>query len=89
VRVEDAVGFAHLVAEQFGAADQFDDRLASGETASVSLDADVPVRLLYLTAYADDGEVRFAKDAYGWDADLAQALGLGDGALAIPVKLGA
>ncbi|WP_297694298.1 L,D-transpeptidase family protein [Phenylobacterium sp.] len=89
VRVEDAVGFAHLVAEQFGAADQFDDRLASGETASVSLDADVPVRLLYLTAYVDDGEVRFAKDAYGWDADLAQALGLGDGALAIPVKLGA
>ena len=88
VRVEDAVGFARLVAEQFGAADQLDDRLASGETASVSLDADVPVRLLYLTAYVDDGGVHFARDAYGWDADLAQALDLGEDALAIPVKPG-
>jgi murein L,D-transpeptidase YcbB/YkuD len=79
VRVEDAVGFARLVAEQFGAADRFEDRLATGETGTVSLGAEVPVRMLYLTAYADEGDVRIVKDRYGWDAKLAQALGLADG----------
>lgn len=88
VRVEDAVGFAHIVADAFGVADRFEDRLASGDTSSVSLGAEVPVRMLYETAYVDDGQVRFAPDAYGWDADLADALGMGDG-LAAPIRAGA
>jgi murein L,D-transpeptidase YcbB/YkuD len=84
IRVEDAVGFARLVAETFGVADQFDERLASGDTRSVSLGAEVPVRLLYETAYVDDGQVAFAPDVYGWDSDLAAALGMGE-AIAAPV----
>lgn len=86
IRVEDAVGFARLVSEQFGAAEKFDDRLAAGETGSVVLPAEVPVRLLYLTAYVDDGQVRFVKDRYGWDAKLADALGLGDDRLSAPLR---
>jgi murein L,D-transpeptidase YcbB/YkuD len=78
IRVEDAVGFARLVAETYGVADQFDERLASGDTRSVSLGADVPVRLLYETAYLDDGRLRFAPDVYGWDADLAAAMDMTD-----------
>lgn len=86
IRVEDAVGFARLVAESFGVADQLEDRLATGDTGSVSLGADVPVRLLYQTAYVEDGAVRFARDPYGYDPKLAEALGLADpDAMAIPV----
>lgn len=84
IRVEDAVGFAHIVADAFGAADRLDDRLATDETGSVSLGAEVPVRLLYETAYVDDGQVRLAADPYGWDAKLAEALGMGD-AVAAPL----
>jgi murein L,D-transpeptidase YcbB/YkuD len=87
IRVEDAVGFARLVAESFGVADQFEDRLATGDTGSVSLGADVPVRLLYETAYVEDGAVTFARDPYGYDAKLADALGVSDpDAMAIPVS---
>lgn len=87
IRVEDAVGFARLVAESFGVADQFEDQLATGDTGSVSLGADVPVRLLYETAYVEDGEVRFARDPYGYDPKLAEALGLAEpDADAIPVS---
>ena len=87
IRVEDAVGFARLVSEQFGAAEKFDDRLATGETSSVSLGAEVPVRLFYHTAYVDEGQVRLVPDRYGWDAKLAEALGLDEGRTA--VSLGA
>ncbi|THD80933.1 MAG: murein L,D-transpeptidase [Phenylobacterium sp.] len=88
IRVEDAVGFARIVADAFGAADRFDDRLATGETGSVSLGADVPVRLVYETAYVDQGEVRFAADHYGWDAKLADALGMSasDAVVAAPLR---
>lgn len=79
IRVEDAVGFAHLVADQFGKGDTLDDRLATGETGSVLLPAQVPVRLLYQTAYVDEGQVQFVPDRYHWDAKLADAVGLADG----------
>jgi murein L,D-transpeptidase YcbB/YkuD len=87
IRVEDAVGFARLVTESFGVADRFEDRLATGDTGSVSLGSDVPVRLIYETAYVEDGEVRFTRDPYGYDAKLAEALGLADpDAMAVPVS---
>jgi len=77
VRVEDAVGLAESLAGSAGRIADLEDALASRATHTVSLGADIRVRLLYLTAFVDDGEVRFAPDVYGWDDEVAQALGLG------------
>ena len=78
VRVEKAVEFARFLAERYGAAETFDTALASGETKVVELNAEIPVRLLYHTAVlGSDGRILLGRDPYGWDAQLAQALGLG------------
>ena len=76
VRVQDAVGFARLLADQAGKRDAFDKALASGKTREVDIGEAIPVRLLYHTAYADaDGKVAILPDAYGWNEKLAAALG--------------
>lgn len=76
VRVEDAVGFARTIAQHDGILDKFNQAMASGERTFVDLNADIPVRLMYHTAYLDsDGRVHFAQDVYGWDNDVAEALG--------------
>jgi murein L,D-transpeptidase YcbB/YkuD len=80
VRVEGAVGLAESLAGAAGRLPQLQEALASNATHTVDLGAEIPVRLLYLTAFTDGGAVRFARDAYGWDDDLAKALGLGPGA---------
>jgi murein L,D-transpeptidase YcbB/YkuD len=78
VRVEDALGFARMLARDQGVLSEFEDALASGEETFVPLPRNLPVRLLYQTAFADaDGSVGFRPDVYGWDADVAEALGLG------------
>lgn len=79
VRVQDAVEFARLISQEFGAGEAFETALASGETTVVPLDREILVRLLYQTAYVDtdSGQVRYRPDVYGWDAELAEALGLG------------
>lgn len=76
VRVHNAVQFARMVADHQGKRAGFDKALASGKETGVPLDEQIPVRLLYHTAYVDDGRVLFRDDAYGWDDDLAGALGL-------------
>jgi murein L,D-transpeptidase YcbB/YkuD len=77
VRVEDAVGFATMLAEHDGKRPQFERALAKGEEASVQLGRELPVRLLYHSAYLDrGGRLVFRGDAYGWDDKVAQALGL-------------
>lgn len=78
VRVHDAVGFARMLAEHSGERDAFDRALSDpeGETAFINLDQRIAVRLLYHTAYLDQGALQFAPDPYGWDATVAQALGL-------------
>ncbi|MFC3077927.1 murein L,D-transpeptidase [Phenylobacterium terrae] len=79
VRVEKAVEFARFLAERYGAAN-FEDALASGETTVVELTAELPVRLLYHSAVlGPDGRILLGPDPYGWDARLAQAMGLGGG----------
>ncbi len=85
VRVQDALGFARLLAQHEGKLEQFERALSSGNRRGagadiaptyINLDRRIPVRLLYHTAYLDNGQVTFAPDAYGWDAAVAEGLGL-------------
>ncbi len=77
VRVDDAVGYARGLAEAAGLQSEFDAKLAKGATASVALKTAMPVRLMYQTAFVDrSGEIAFRPDVYGWDEQLAQALGM-------------
>lgn len=76
VRVEDAIGFAHMLAQADGVDDKFSEAMATGKETFVKLNHEIPVRLLYHTAYlGSDGRIHFAADAYGWDNDVATALG--------------
>ncbi|MEO7363264.1 MAG: L,D-transpeptidase family protein, partial [Gemmatimonadaceae bacterium] len=43
----------------------------------VNLDAKLPVYIVYLTAYANDGKVQFADDIYNRDAAVMRAVGAG------------
>ena len=76
VRVHDAIGFARMLAEHQGVLPQFEKGLASGDETFVNLRQEIPVRLMYHTAFWDGSRVRFRADAYGWDEDVAVALGL-------------
>jgi murein L,D-transpeptidase YcbB/YkuD len=76
VRVEDALEFARILARAGGVEGEFERALASGEETFVNLEDNIPVRLLYRTAFTDRaGEVMFRIDAYGWDDRVAEALG--------------
>lgn len=76
-RVENAVEFARLLAQDDGKLAAFDKALATQEETPVELSNKIPVRLLYHSAYLDGGRVVFRTDPYGWDDKLAAALGLG------------
>ena len=45
----------------------------------VKLKTPIPVRLLYQTAFFDGSRVQFRPDVYGWDNNVAKALGLEPG----------
>ena len=75
VRVQDAIGFALLLAHDDGILVDFQEALTKGEESFVKLKSEVPVRLMYRTAFLDDGKVRLVDDLYGWDDNLAYALG--------------
>ncbi len=76
VRVQDAIGFARLIAQGDGISEDFDEAMATGEETFVKLKAQIPVRLMYHTAFVgSDGKINFVQDAYGWDNDVAEALG--------------
>ncbi|HET9811160.1 MAG TPA: L,D-transpeptidase family protein [Sphingomicrobium sp.] len=76
VRVQGALDFARELAAADGVLPEFDKALASGDETFVDLETDIPVRLMYHTAWLGaDGRVHFAADAYGWDNDVATALG--------------
>jgi murein L,D-transpeptidase YcbB/YkuD len=78
VRVQDAVGFARMLADHDGQREQFDRALArEGQEGAIDLKNRIPVRLLYHTAFLDrSGRVLFRADPYGWDEAVAQRLGL-------------
>jgi L,D-transpeptidase YcbB len=79
VRVENAMQFAMMLADQQGILPEFQKAMATGKETFVDLPQDIPVRLMYRTAFWDGSRVRFRADAYGWDDDLAVALGLDKG----------
>ncbi|MEA3010435.1 MAG: L,D-transpeptidase YcbB [Sphingomonadales bacterium] len=76
-RVENAVEFARLLAQDDGKLDAFDKAMATKEETPVELSNKIPVRLLYHSAYVDGGRVVFRTDPYAWDDKVAAALGLG------------
>ncbi|MEE4205960.1 MAG: L,D-transpeptidase family protein [Erythrobacter sp.] len=76
IRVEDAPGFALMLAREAGVMDEYRPAKASGEETFVRLPQQIPVRLLYRTAYlAGDGQIEYRTDVYGWDNRVAEALG--------------
>jgi murein L,D-transpeptidase YcbB/YkuD len=79
VRVENAVEFARLLlTDHPEALAEFDAAEQAGETHRVSLGRDIPVRMLYWTAFMTGKDrVAFRKDVYGWDSKLGEALGVG------------
>ena len=76
IRVENAMGFADMLAGDDGILPKFQEAMMSGKESFVAMKAQVPVRLLYHTAFLDGGTLRLQTDAYGWDDDLANALHL-------------
>lgn len=76
VRVQDALGFADIIAQHEGVSDDWREARAKEDETFVALPREIPVRLVYHTAFFDGGRIRFRPDAYGWDEDLAEALGL-------------
>ena len=76
VRVQDALGFAALIAADQGVSEEWNRARATGEETFVQLPRAIPVRLLYQTAFLDGGRIRYRLDAYGWDNEIARRLGL-------------
>ena len=76
IRIQDALGFALLLAHDDGILIPFQEKLmVPDEEGTVKLKKEVPVRLMYRTAFLDDGAIRIVDDVYGWDDDVAYALG--------------
>ena len=76
VRVDDALGFAQMIASQEGVQDDWERARATGEETFVPLPRPIPVRLMYQTAFVDGDRIRYRLDSYGWDDQVARALGL-------------
>jgi L,D-transpeptidase YcbB len=84
VRVENAVQFATALAQQEGVLDQFQQAMQKDDQSFVKLPQEIPVRLLYHTAFWDGSRVQFRPDVYGWDENIAKALEFAPGP---PVKI--
>ena len=79
VRVENAVQFATALAQQEGVLDQFQQAMQGNDETFIKLPQPIPVRLMYQTAFWDGSNVQFRQDVYGWDDNVAKALGLEPG----------
>ncbi|HZC38400.1 MAG TPA: L,D-transpeptidase family protein [Sphingomicrobium sp.] len=79
VRVQNAVQFATALAQQEGVLDQFQKAMRKDDESFVKLPSEIPVRLLYQTAFWDGSRVQFRPDLYGWDENVAKALELAPG----------
>lgn len=88
VRVENAIEFATMLAQQDDKLDKFQEAMSSGNETYVKLKTNIPVRLLYHTAYWNGSSVQFRPDVYGWDEDVGRALGLVQGPTRRQIELG-
>jgi murein L,D-transpeptidase YcbB/YkuD len=79
VRIDNAVQFATAIAQQEGVLDQFQEAMQKDDETFIKIPDPIPVRLLYETAFFDGSRVEFRPDAYGWDDNVAKALGLEPG----------
>ncbi|HYU96070.1 MAG TPA: L,D-transpeptidase family protein [Sphingomicrobium sp.] len=79
VRVENAVQFATGLAEQEGVLEQFQKAMEKDDQGFVQLPQQIPVRLMYQTAFWDGARIQFRPDIYGWDENIAKALELAPG----------
>lgn len=86
VRVQNAVAFANAIATEEGVDDQFQNAMAGQQEKFVKLPKPIPVRLFYQTAFWDGSKVQFRPDVYGWDDNVAAALGLVRGLKWAPVQ---
>lgn len=76
VRVEDALGFAAMLARDEGVLDEWNRARATGKESFVPLPREIPVRLFYQTVLFDDaGEPVVRADPYGWNERVSAALG--------------
>jgi len=76
VRLEHAMDLANLLlANQPGwSPEHVQEVIASGQTTTIALSHPVAVRLFYLTAVPQDGQIVLAPDIYGWDAPVLELL---------------
>jgi murein L,D-transpeptidase YcbB/YkuD len=80
VRVEDALGFALMLAKDEGVSEQWNKARASGKETFVPLPREIPVRLLYQTVLIGTGGAPIVRtDPYGWNDRVARAIGFGGG----------
>jgi murein L,D-transpeptidase YcbB/YkuD len=79
VRVQNAVQFATALAQEQGILDEFSEAMSQDDEKFIKLKTPIPVRLLYQTAFWDGARVQFRPDVYGWDDNLAKAIGLAPG----------
>lgn len=86
VRVQNAVAFANAIATEEGVSDQFQQAMAKQQEGFVKLPKPIPVRIFYQTAFWDGTRVQFRPDVYGWDDNVAAALGLVRGVKWQPVQ---
>lgn len=82
VRLEHALDLANLLLanEPGWSAERVQQVIASGQTTTIGLSHPVPVRLLYLTAVPQGGQIVLVPDIYGWDGPLLQLLDRAAGA---------
>lgn len=77
VRVDDALGFAEMLARDGGVLDEWNKARATGKETFVKLPAQIPVRMLYQTVLFDEaGAPVIRNDPYGWNDRVAEALRL-------------
>lgn len=76
VRVEDALGFAEMLARDENILDEWQKARATGKESFVPLPREIPVRLFYQTVLFDEeGEPVIRADPYDWNDRVAAALG--------------
>lgn len=76
IRVEDALGFAAMLAKDARISDQWNKARGSGKESFVPLSNEIPVRLFYQTILFDDeGQPVYRADPYGWNDPVSVALG--------------